>query len=166
MTTLLEPLSPLFEFSRDFDRMFSRSGVQSYFPAADLVVTDEDVKVHMDVPGLSVGDLEIELVDDVLTIRGERAYPYATDENGERVWQRLERGFGRFERIVRLPAALDAEKIEARMHNGVLTLSLPKPEQHKPRRVAITPAGAQQALTEGDSEEVKEEDRELAGATA
>jgi HSP20 family protein len=166
MTTLLEPFSPLFEFSRELDRMFSRSELRSYMPAADVVVTDDDVKVYMDVPGLSVDDVEIELVDDVLTIRGERAYPYATEQGGERVWQRLERGFGKFERTLRLPKGLDGDKIEASIDNGVLVLGLPKPEQHKPRRIQITTGAAHQALGEGDSGEVMAEDRETVGATA
>ncbi len=167
MTSLFEPFSPLFEFSRELDRAFSRNGmVRSYIPAADVVVTDEDVKVYMDVPGLSVDDLEIELVDDVLTIRGERAYPYTTGQNGARVWQRLERAFGRFERVVQVPKGLDADKIEANISNGVLTLFLPKPEAHRPRRIQITSGAAKQEFIEGDSEEVKTEDRELAGATA
>jgi HSP20 family protein len=166
MTTLSEPFSPLFELSRELDRAFTRSEPRTYFPAADVVVTDDDVRVDMDVPGLSVDDLEIELVDDALTIRGERAYPYATDEEGKYVWQRLERGFGRFERVLRLPRGLDAEQIEASIHDGVLTLNLPKPEAHKPRRIQITTGAAQPALGEGDSEEVKAEDRELAGAAS
>lgn len=164
MATLFEPFSPLFELSRDFDRMFWRPEMQSYFPAADVVVTDDDVKVNMDVPGLSVDDIEIELVDDVLTIRGERAYPYATGQNGTRAWQRLERGFGKFERILRLPKGLDPAKIEASMHDGVLMLSLPKPEAHRPRRIEITTGAGQEAL--GHGEEVKSDDRELVGATA
>jgi HSP20 family protein len=166
MTTLFEPFSPLFEFSRELDRTFGRNALRSYFPAADVVVTDENVKVYMDVPGLAVDDIEIELVDDVLTIRGERAYPYAAGEHGAHVWQRLERGFGKFERTVRLPSGLDPDAIEASIDNGVLTLRLPKPEEHKPRRIEITTGASQQALTEGDGEEVRTEDREPAGATA
>ena len=167
MTTVFEPFSPLFELSREFDRMFQRGGaIRSYAPAADVVVTDENVKVYMDVPGLSVDEVEIELVDDVLTIRGERAYPYATGEGTERVWQRLERGFGKFERILRVPKGLDPEKIEATISGGVLTLYLPKPDEHKPRRIPITSGAAQQALSEGEFEEVKTEDRELAGSAA
>ena len=155
MTILMEPFSPLL-----------RSQFRSYVPAADLVVTDDDARVYMDLPGLSVDDLEIELVDDVLTVRGERAYPYATGENGQGVWQRLERGFGKFERIVRVPKALDPDAIEASIDNGVLMLLLPKSEAHKPRRIQITTGETQRALTEGDHEEVKAEDRELVGATA
>jgi HSP20 family protein len=166
MTTLLEPFSPLFELSRELDRAFTRSEPRSYVPAADVVVTDEDVRVYMDVPGLSVDDLEIELVDDALTIRGERAYPYATGEAGTYIWQRLERGFGRFERMLRLPKGLDRDQIGASMHDGVLTLNLPKPETRKPRRIQITTGAAQPALGEGDSEEVKTEDRELVGAAS
>jgi HSP20 family protein len=164
MTTLYEPFSPLFELSRELDRMFTRSGPRSYFPAADVVVTEDDVKVYMDVPGLSVEDLEIELVNDVLTIRGERAYPFATGEDGEYVWQRLERAFGKFERILRVPKGLEPDTIDASIENGVLALSLPKPEARKPHRIQITTGAAQPALSEGDGEEVNAEERELVGA--
>ncbi|SRR5581483_9815220 len=169
MTTLFEPFSPLFEFSRELDRMLSRSDiVRSYIPAADVVGTDEAVTVYVDLPGLSVDDIEIELVDGALTIRGERAYPYQTQtgENGAHGWMRLERGFGSFERTLQVPKGLDAEKITASIDNGVLMLHLPKPEEHKPRRIEITTSGTRESLTEGDGEEVKAEDREPVGAAA
>jgi HSP20 family protein len=168
MTTLFDQFAPLFELTREMDRMFARNGaVRSYVPAADVVVTDEDVYVHMDVPGLGVDDLEIELVDDVLTIKGERAYPYAAGngDNGN-VWQRLERGFGKFERVVRVPQGLDPDTIDATIADGVLTLHLPKPEARKPHRVAIKAAAGQPALGEGSGETQAAQERELAGATA
>ena len=104
MTMLLEPMPG---FDRLFNRMLSNGGVQSAFvPAADLVVTDDEVSVHMDVPGLRAENVEIELERDVLTVRGERTYPYAAGE-GEQAWQAVERGFGRFERSLRVPYGLE-----------------------------------------------------------
>ena len=71
-------------------------------------MTDDDVTVVMDVPGFKADDLQIELVFNVLTIRGERSFPYETkDDDGKRVWQWLERGFGRFERILNVGAPVE-----------------------------------------------------------
>jgi HSP20 family protein len=137
VTTLAVPFSPLFKLSRDIDRESGRSrSFGGYFPAADVLVSDEGVTVAMDVPGVQVGDLEIELENHVLTVRGERSYPYAT--GGEtRAWQQVERGFGKFERSLELPHGLDAKAIEASLDAGVLALRIPKPEALKPRRVEI-----------------------------
>jgi HSP20 family protein len=137
VTMLTEPFSPLFQLSRDIDRLVGRNGgLGGFVPAADVVVTNEDVKVTIDVPGLQVDDLEIELEGDVLMVRGERSYPYATN-GGTRVWQRLERGFGKFERSMQMPRGLDPDKIEASLEAGVLAVRIPKPEQLRPKRVQI-----------------------------
>ena len=162
MTLLFDPFAPLFELSREFDR--SRY-VRSFVPAADVVMTGEDVTVVMDLPGFGPGDLEVELVNDVLTIRGERPVPYSPEDDG-RTWQRLERGFGRFERTLRMPKGLDADGITADMADGVLTLHIPVVTP-KPRRIEISAAhGAQPALERDNADHEQSKERELAGATA
>jgi HSP20 family protein len=134
---LTEPFSPLFELSRDVDRGPARYGSPGgYIPAADVVVTDEQVTVTIDVPGLRVDDLEVELENDVLTVRGERRYSYATDDE-TRVWQRMERGFGNFERSLQVPYGLDPDAIEASLDAGVLALRIPRSAEHRPKRVQI-----------------------------
>src|SRR5919199_1602928 len=126
MTLLYEPFAPLFA-------RFAR-----FAPAADVIVTDDDVTVVMDVPGLKAEDLTIELQDDVLSVRGERGLPYAESKDEDRrTWRHLERGFGKFERVLRVPRGLDPDSIIASMADGVLTLVLPKPDIHKPRRIQI-----------------------------
>jgi HSP20 family protein len=87
---------PLLEFDRALGRAFSTSGLRGAFvPPADVVVTADEVNVFMDVPGLTEDSLEIELENDVLTVRGERTMPYTTTRNGDgRSWLRVERGFG------------------------------------------------------------------------
>jgi HSP20 family protein len=115
--------------------------VPPFRPAADLLVDDEGATVYMDVPGLTIGDIEIELENQALSIRGERLFPY--DEGDGRNVRRLERGFGRFERTLTVPPGLDAEQISASVAEGVLTLRVPRPEPSKPRRVEIRdPAAA------------------------
>ena len=151
VTMLMERFGPLFELQREFNRALSGA---AYVPAADVLVSDDEVVVHMDVPGLSAENVEIELENDVLTVRGERAYPYATEGNGAEgyAWQLIERGYGKFERVLRVPAGLDPDAIEASLVDGVLTLRIPKPETLKPRRIQIGGKANR--------------DRELEGATA
>ena len=131
--------------------------------AADVVVTDEDVTVVMDVPGVKARDLEIELVDDVLSVRGERTFAYQTAQDDQRVLQRLERGFGKFERVLRAPRGLDAGVIQAEMGDGVLTLHIRKPAEHRPHRVEITTGSAQPMLEESRA---ASEERETKSAAA
>ena len=164
MALLFEPFAPLFELSREVDRrLASGLAAPSFVPATDVVVTHDDVRVVMDVPGLKVEDLTIELQNDVLTVRGERPFPTVPeDEQSEgRVWQRLERGFGKFERVLSVPHGLDADQITASMADGVLTLHIPKPEVRRPRRIEITTGRQAQALDQSAGEQ-----RELAGSTA
>lgn len=159
--TLFEPFAPLFELSRELDRrVASGAAAPSFAPPADLVVTDDEVTVVMDVPGVKTDDLTIELQDDVLTVRGERPLPaHVEDEQSEhQVRQRLERGFGKFERVLRVPQGLDPDKITASMANGVLTLHIPKPESRKPRRIEIKSGGQPQTIEGSASDQ-----RELAG---
>ena len=169
---LFEPFAPLFELSRALDRRLAGTVpstvpvadmVPSFVPAADVVVSDEDVKVVMDVPGLDADELTIELQGDLLTVRGERPLdlPVQDEEGQGRLWQRLERGFGKFERVLRLPEGLDADKINASIENGVLTLHIPKTEARKPRRIEIM-TGGRQSTIEGTASE----QRELAGSAA
>lgn len=156
MTTLFEPFAPLFELSREMERLLGSDGVASrpFVPAADVVVTDDDVTVAMDVPGLKADDVSIELDGDMLTVRGERKPAFASAKDDDsRSRQRIERGYGRFERVLRLPKGLDPDAIEGSMADGVLTLRIPLPEAHKPRRIEIASADAPPALDEAAERE-------------
>jgi HSP20 family protein len=90
----------------------------------------------MDVPGLHRDNLEIELENDTLTVRGERPFPYSREDGGAPA-HRIERGFGRFERSLRVPSGLNPDAVEASLSDGVLTLRIPKPETLRPRRIEI-----------------------------
>jgi HSP20 family protein len=140
----------LYQLYRDIDRLLGRNGgLSGFVPAADVVVGDADVTVTMDVPGIQADDLEIELENDVLTVRGERSHRCASD-GGTRAWERIERGIGRFERSLQVPRGLDPDAIEASLEAGVLTLRIPKPEQLKPKRVQIA-AGRSEGTPEIES---------------
>ena len=166
MTLFFEPFAPLLGVSREGDHRLApgQAALRSFSPAADVVATEDVVTVTMDMPGLRAEDLEIELADDVLTVRGERSFSYATDQAQAGVWQRLERGYGKFERVLRVPKGLDGDAIQASMADGVLTLHIPMPEARKPRRIAINTGGEQPVIEHDDA--AAGEERELAGATA
>ena len=138
MATMVEPFAP---WMRDLSRFLATPGGGSAFlPPADVLVREDGVMVYMDVPGLHTDDLEIELEQDMLTVRGERRPPW---ESLEGVSARIERTFGRFERTLRVTHGLDPDAIEASLDAGVLQLRLPKPEEHQPRKIAIKPRTAQ-----------------------
>jgi HSP20 family protein len=146
VSLLMEPFGPLAEFQRDFSRLVGGGTTPAFLPLADVRVTQDDVMVRMDVPGMTADDLEIELQEDVLTIRGERKDPWRGGETDNGTWHRVERAFGRWERSLRLPAGLDPDAIEANLADGVLTMRIPKPEPLKPRRIAITKQAEQRQL--------------------
>jgi HSP20 family protein len=146
MTVLLEPFPP---WLRDVNRFSSReTQVPRFVPPADVLVTDDGATVHMDVPGVPVDALALEVENDVLTVRGERPFPYAENAGAVR---RVERGFGAFERSLRVPSGLDPDAIDASVSNGVLTLQIPKPETLKPHRIPVQ-AGTQDGAQERQSE--------------
>jgi HSP20 family protein len=145
MTMLTEPYAP---WLRELNRIFTSEGLAGFIPPADVVVDDDGVTVHMDVPGLNADSLEIELENEVLTVRGERRPPYST-EDGERGVRRIERHFGKFERSLRVPRGLDSDAIDASLADGVLTLRIPKPAAPEPHRVQIKTGRSQQQELEG-----------------
>jgi HSP20 family protein len=123
----------------ELHRLLQTDG-NAFSPPADVLVDDEGVTVHMDVPGLHADNLEVELERDVLTVHGARPFPYGPDNGDKTSWRRIERPFGRFERSLRVPPGLEPDAIAATLSDGVLTLRIPKPEELKPRRIEIAEA--------------------------
>jgi HSP20 family protein len=145
MATMIEPFAP---WMRDLSRFLATPGGGSAFlPPADVLVSEDGVTVYMDVPGLHADNLEIELEQDMLTVRGERRPPWETLDG---VSARVERTFGRFERTLRVTQGLDPDAIEASLDAGVLQLRLPKPQEHQPRKIEIKPGTIEQGDGDGD----------------
>ncbi len=128
-------------FSREVDRLFdaffggAAQSARRWVPPMDLVEADDHFVLKADLPGLGEGDVSIEVQDGNLTISGERK---AEHEAHERGWYRIERPFGGFNRSLTLPDGVDADGISAEFDRGVLEVRIPKPEERKPRRVAIS----------------------------
>src|SRR4051795_6478825 len=137
MALLMKPEPFSSEINRLFDTLFEpthATRAQRWAPAMDLVEGDDHFLLKADLPGLSEDDVSIEVQDNVLTISGERK---AETERKEKGWYRLERSFGRFSRSLTLPEGVNAGAISASFDKGVLEVSIPKPEERKPRRIAI-----------------------------
>jgi HSP20 family protein len=99
------------------------------------VTEDKDTYyVRAELPGLNAEDLDISVTGDSLSISGERRL-VGEDEKAQ--YHRREREAGRFSRIVALPGEIDTGKVEARCSDGILTVSMPKAEEAKPRQIAV-----------------------------
>ncbi len=104
------------------------------FTALNIWQDESAVYAEAELPGLELNDLEIYVTGgNQLTIKGERKQPNL--EKG--TWHRQERGFGSFARVVNLPVDVNADRVEARLVNGVLTISMPKSEAAKPRKITV-----------------------------
>jgi HSP20 family protein len=90
------------------------------------------------VPGLNADDLKIQVLDDVIRIEGEYKRSSPVDKSDENSYLLHELPHGSFTRTLRLPAAIDAERVEAQITDGVLTLRLPKAESARPKRIKVT----------------------------
>jgi HSP20 family protein len=146
-------------FSRDVDRLFDaffggERDSRRWVPQMDLVEAEDHFLLKADLPGLDENDVSIEVQDGTLTISGERK---AEHESSERGWYRIERSFGSFSRSLTLPDRVDPDGISASFDRGVLEVRIPKPEEHKPRRVEIkagaTPENGGAPAVEGSATE-------------
>ena len=135
MTTLQDEMERMFRNTlgtRDYDAATSAG---AWAPALDVEEDEDKFTIHVELPGVSPEDVELTLEDDVLTISGERSFYDERDAEG---FKRIERRFGRFHRAVRLPDRVDADKVEASAREGLLTITVPKAEEAKPRRIEIS----------------------------
>ena len=122
-----------------FDRFFDGTGSDQggpavWVPQTDLVETDEEFQLRLDVPGMSTEDIDINLQNGTLTVRGERTSE-RTDEGEDYV--RVERAFGTFHRTFTLPDTVDEQNIEATYEDGVLHINVPKTEESTRRQIEI-----------------------------
>jgi HSP20 family protein len=102
---------------------------------ADVIETRDNVVVKLSAPGVKPEDIEIAVVGDTLTIKGEMK---SEDQFEEGNYLRKERRFGSFQRAFSLPASVASDKAKAEFENGVLMLTLPKAEEAKPRSIKVT----------------------------
>lgn len=142
-----EPFREVSRLRREMDRLWEdffgpgprglRPWSEEWTPAVDVAETAEKVTVKAEVPGLEAKDIDISLVGDLLTIKGEKKSERAESKED---YHLVERSYGSFSRAVRLPAGVDADQIEAKYDKGVLTIDCPKKEPIKPKAIEIKTA--------------------------
>jgi len=141
---MLNDFTPLFRLQNDMNRLFETffddmPAVRPYGQAYPGLNTWEDgdaAWVEAELPGLTMEDLDVSVMGTELTIRGERKL--GSPENAS--WHRRERAQGRFSRSLTLPWEIDADKVEAKLHDGILTVKLPKAESARPKKVKVLTA--------------------------
>ncbi len=125
------------EMNRMFDRYGFRdrlSGGAPSYPALDMWQDDDNLYIEAELPGMKLEDLEIYVSgDNQLGLKGCRTA--AEDEKAS--WHRRERTYGEFARAISLPCPVDSDKVHATLKHGVLTITLPKIEETKPRRIEV-----------------------------
>jgi HSP20 family protein len=146
-----EPARDLYSVQQEVNRLFgtffdSQAGGnrqdqgarRRWIPAMDLAQDADSYVLRADLPGVREQDVKVELEDNVLTISGERHFQHEDRKQG---YYRVERASGSFSRSLVLPEGVDPTQIRARIEHGVLEVSVPKPHQRAPHRVAIDVAG-------------------------
>ncbi|GIW94189.1 MAG: molecular chaperone Hsp20 [Pirellulaceae bacterium] len=142
LMTRWDPRSIWSELNRmheEMERLLSGNGWRGFefgvgFPALNVWKDDNNLYVEAELPGFELSDLEIVVTGDrQLSIKGERKQPEI--KNG--TWHRQERYYGSFSRMIELPESVDPDKVTAELKLGVLTVTLPKREEAKPRRIEV-----------------------------
>ena len=143
----LEPFRGLSTLQDQFNRLFNESfrnhadesALTTWSPAVDIYETPNELVVKADLPDVNEKDIDVRVENNLLTIRGERKFEKAVSEEN---FLRVERTYGAFSRSFSLPNTVNAETIGAEYNNGVLTVTLPKREESKPRQVKVTVTSA------------------------
>ena len=143
VTSLQEQVNRLFNDA--FERQGEESSLTAWAPAVDIYETEHELVVKADLPDVDPKDLDIRVENNVLTIRGERKFEKKVNEEN---YLRVERAYGSFARSFTLANSANSDAIKADYQNGVLTLTIPKKEEAKPKQIKVnvaTPAMAASA---------------------
>ena len=108
--------------------------VWDWNPKVDIYEEEDQIVVTAELPGVDKKDIELDVKDGILTLKGERS---SDNEVKEKNYYRKERSFGRFERSFKLQSDVDAGKIKADYKDGILKVSIPKPEEAKPKQITV-----------------------------
>jgi HSP20 family protein len=128
-------------FNQLFNDTFARAlgdqqevSPRTWIPPVDIYETGDSLVLKAELPGINPEDVEIRVEDSTLYLKGERKFEKEVREEN---LHRVERSYGTFTRSFALPSTIDAEKVKAEYENGILTLTLPKREEAKPRTIKI-----------------------------
>lgn len=126
------------QVNRFFETKFSPNGdgsaLSAWAPAVDVYETENELVIQADLPGATEKDLDVSVENNMLTIGGERRFDQKVREDN---YLRMERFYGSFHRTFSLPSTVDAQAIQAQYTDGVLTVTLPKRAESKPKQVKV-----------------------------
>jgi HSP20 family protein len=118
-------------------RFMNEPGMRPWTPPVDILENENELLLRMDVPEISLKEVDIRLENDTLTIKGERKFEQPQGKG----YHRIERAYGTFARSFTLPNTVDTERVHADYKAGVLTVTLPKKDVAKPRSIKVEVAG-------------------------
>ena len=121
-------------FNEAFEPTSDESSITTWAPAVDIFETGHELVVKADLPDIKAEELDIRVENNILTIRGERKFEKKVNENN---YLRVERSYGSFSRSFSLANTVNSEAIKAEYKNGVLTLTIPKREEAKPKQIKV-----------------------------
>ncbi|MCU0572616.1 MAG: Hsp20/alpha crystallin family protein [Syntrophobacteraceae bacterium] len=138
-----KPIKDLIPLRKEIDNLFKRflgegsiaeALGEGWMPSVDVSETDEGFFIRAEIPGLEAGDIDVSIVGDRLTIKGEKRKE--EEKSGEH-FHSVERYYGSFQRSFTLPASAQSEKTEASFEKGVLKISIPKSEEAKSKSIKV-----------------------------
>jgi HSP20 family protein len=133
-STLRDELNSLFELPLSYNTGRMGQLFTGWSPALDLYQSADNITAVVELPGMRKEDIDISLHDGALTISGERSRESANGDKAERT----ERYVGTFRRSIMLPTNVDASKVSATYRDGILTVTLPKAEEAKPKQIQVS----------------------------
>ena len=141
MFNLIPRTDSIFPRRRIFDNLFNDDLMFSFFneektwvPAFDVSENEKEYIISAELPGIDVKDLDVNLSDGVLTVKGEKK---EEKEDKNKSYHRVERYYGSFQRSFRIPAEIITDKIDAQYKDGILKLILPKAEANAPKKIEV-----------------------------
>ena len=138
------PLGEVDNFRREMGRMFDNffdsetevgESSLTWYPSVDVKETKDEFVLMAEVPGMSKDDIKINISENTLTIKGEKKEEKKQDDHN---YHRVERRYGTFQRSFTLPTQIQGNKVKAAYKDGVLTITMPKKEEVKPKEIPIT----------------------------
>jgi HSP20 family protein len=138
-----DPFGELTQMQRTMDRVFGDGFLRrlsdeelysGWSPTVDVYETENEIVVEAEIPGATEKDISVEVKENVLTISGERKKEGEVKEDR---YHRIERTYGKFQRLFSLPDSIETDKVDAKMKNGVLTVHLPKAPKAVAQKIAV-----------------------------
>ena len=144
LTSLQDQVNRVFHDA--FDRTGEDASLSAWAPSVDIYETEHELVVKADLPDIDPKDLDIRVENNILTIQGERKFEKQVNEDK---YLRVERSYGSFARSFTLANTVNADAIKAEYQNGVLTLTIPKREEAKPKQIKVNVATPAMAAAAG-----------------